>query len=63
MGICPECQKEQMVIIGTEKFHIDSVYRKTNWQNTDTQKYMIYTVWYCHKCNVMILREPKSVFG
>lgn len=61
IGICPECHEEQMVIIGTEKFMCD-VNEKTNWK-IDNQKYMIYVVWYCHNCTILLLREPKLVFG
>ena len=59
MGICPECQKQEMEVIGTEKF--------LNGANDNfavgNKAYTIYTVWYCKKCNVLYLREPKTVFG
>lgn len=64
MGICPECQKEKMQVIGTEKFkHDGNIDNLSNWQNIDNQNYLIYTVWYCSKCHILFLRKPNKVYG
>ncbi len=60
MGKCPECQTEDMVAIGTEKFSEKE--ESTNF-TVDGVGWKIYTVFYCKKCNVLVLREPKKVYG
>jgi len=62
MGICPKCQKEKMVAIGTEKFSnaVENV-NDFNWQWHGY--YKIFVVMYCHKCNVISMREPNVVYG
>lgn len=59
MSKCPECQEQEMEVIGTEKFG-------TGEPNNFAVKgigYTIMTVNYCKKCNVMVLREPKKIYG
>ena len=59
MGKCVECQ-EDMVVIGTEKFVVEQDIKNFEIENCC---YKIFTVWYCSKCNVLYLREPKTVYG
>ena len=61
MGKCPECQKEEMVVIGTEKFSPHEV-GQANFSVSGIA-YDILVAHYCKKCNVIFLREPKKVYG
>lgn len=65
MGICPNCQKEQMIVIGTDK-HIGKRTindERKNWFFHGDTCYFYYTVWYCNTCNVIMLREPDLIYG
>lgn len=59
MGICPECF-DAMNIIGTEKFSNNE--SETNF-SVDGIGYTIMTVWHCPSCEILVMREPKKVFG
>jgi hypothetical protein len=60
MAICPECQKENMTVIGTEKFNCTE-----NESNFSVAGYSskIFITNYCKKCNIMVFREPDKVYG
>jgi len=60
MAKCPECQGV-LTMIGTEKFS----YRHEEQNNfsIDGVGYKILIAAYCHKCNVIIFREPTTVYG
>jgi len=59
---CVECQKD-MIIIGTEKFKCNDYKDRKNWQVMENQMYLIFTVWYCKSCDIVMLREPKYICG
>ena len=69
MVICPECQKEEMVAIGTQKFEWEGrLDGSSNWWTQMVSKeydktWKLYVVTYCKKCNVIHLQEPKMIFG
>lgn len=65
MGKCPECKTEDMIAIGIEKFEVEKIDFKTqhNWQSVGNKNYLIYVVFYCKKCDVVVLSEPNKIFG
>jgi len=61
MGICPKCQKKEMIVIGIEKFSPHNA-GEANFTVSGIS-YDILVAHYCKKCNVVFLRKPKKVYG